>query len=161
MSTQIGVGLIHEDPLWRLRSRDIGAAGLAFKPPVVIDVHLAASPLRLYRWRLREFGESKMATLDAVTEKFREAVSVGNDLGKTLKFDLKGEGIVYIDGATVTNEDAPADLTITTATSDLADLSAGRLDPMTAVMTGKLKLSDMGLAMQLQPKLQALFGKLR
>ena len=102
-----------------------------------------------------------MATLDAITEKFREAVSAGNDLGKTLKFDLKSEGIVFIDGATVNNEDAPADLTITTTSSDLADLSAGRLDPMTAVMTGKLKLSDMGLAMQLQPKLQGLFGKLR
>jgi putative sterol carrier protein len=102
-----------------------------------------------------------MATLDTATEKFREAVAAGNDLGKTLKFDLKGEGVVFIDGATVTNEDAPADLTITTTTSDLADLSAGRLDPMTAVMTGKLKLSDMGLAMQLQPKIQALFGKLR
>jgi putative sterol carrier protein len=102
-----------------------------------------------------------MATLDAITEKFREAVSGGNDLGKSLKFDLKGEGVVFIDGATVTNEDAPADLTITTTSSDLADLSAGRLDPMTAVMTGKLKLSDMGLAMQLQPKLQSLFGKLR
>jgi putative sterol carrier protein len=32
---------------------------------------------------------------------------------------------------------------------------------MSAVMTGKLKLSDMGLAMQMQPKLQALFGKMR
>jgi putative sterol carrier protein len=102
-----------------------------------------------------------MPTLDAVTDKFREAVSAGNDLGKTVKFDLKGEGIVFIDGPTVTNADSPADLTITTTSADLADLSAGRLDPMTAVMTGKLKLSDMGLAMQLQPKLQGLFGKLR
>jgi putative sterol carrier protein len=102
-----------------------------------------------------------MATLDEITEKFREAVSAGNDLGKTLKFDLKGEGFVFIDGATVTNDDTPADLTMTMAPSDLADLGAGRLDPMTAVMTGKLKLSDMGLAMQLQPKLQGLFGKLR
>jgi hypothetical protein len=65
-----------------------------------------------------------MATLDAVTEKFREAVSGGNDLGKTLKFDLKGEGVVFIDGATVTNDDSPADLTLTTATSDLVDLSS-------------------------------------
>jgi hypothetical protein len=29
------------------------------------------------------------------------------------------------------------------------------------VMTGRLKLSDMGVAMQLQPKLQALFSQSR
>jgi hypothetical protein len=31
MSTHIGAGLIHENPLWRLRSADIGAAARAFK----------------------------------------------------------------------------------------------------------------------------------
>jgi putative sterol carrier protein len=102
-----------------------------------------------------------MATLDEITTQFRSAVSGGNELGKTLKFDLKSDGVILIDGTTVSNEDGPADLTLTTSVGDLTDLGAGRLDPMTAVMTGKLKLSDMGLAMQLQPKLQTLFGKLR
>jgi putative sterol carrier protein len=31
---------------------------------------------------------------------------------------------------------------------------------MTAVMTGRLQLSDMGLAMSLQGKMQALFSKM-
>jgi putative sterol carrier protein len=161
MSTQVGVDLIHEDPSRRLRHLDIGVAARTFKGQFAMDVCLAASSLRLYRCRPQKCREPKMATLDAITEKFREAVGGGHDLGKTLKFDLKNEGVVFIDGPTVSNEDAPADLTITTTSADLADLSAGRLDPMTAVMTGKLKLSDMGLAMQLQPKLQALFGQLR
>jgi putative sterol carrier protein len=61
----------------------------------------------------------------------------------------------------VTNEDKPADLTLTITMNDLEALGSGRLDPMTAVMTGALGLSDMGLAMGLQGKMQALFSKLR
>jgi len=44
---------------------------------------------------------------------------------------------------------------------DLIALGEGKLDPMTAVMTGSLGLSDMAVAMGLQGKMQALFGKLR
>ena len=40
-------------------------------------------------------------------------------------------------------------------------IGAGTLDPTMAVMTGKLKLSDMGTAMALQPKMGALFAKMR
>ena len=43
----------------------------------------------------------------------------------------------------------------------LLAIGAGSLDPTMAVMTGKLKLSDMGAAMALQPKLGALFAKMR
>ena len=102
-----------------------------------------------------------MATLEEITERFRSAVSGGNDLGRPIKFDLPGEGVIHIDGDKVTNEDKPADLVMTLSKSDLEDLGAGRLDPMTAVMSGRLKLSDMGVAMQLQPKMQALFSKAR
>ncbi len=101
-----------------------------------------------------------MATLEEITDKVRGAVGSDSGLGKSLKFDLKGEGVIHIDGAEVTNQDGPADLTITTSKDDLEALGAGRLDPMTAVMSGKLQLSDMGLAMQLQPKLQALFSRM-
>ena len=102
-----------------------------------------------------------MATLEELTERFKAAVATDPGLGKSLKFDLKGEGFIHIDGAQVTNEDKPADLTVTIAKDDLGDLGAGRLDPMSAVMTGRMKLSDMGLAMQLQPKMQALFAQSR
>lgn len=100
-----------------------------------------------------------MATLDEITETFRNAVGSDSGLGQSIKFDLMGEGVILIDGATVSNEDKDADLTLTVSKSDLEDLGKGQLDPMTAVMSGRLKLSDMGLAMQMQPKLQALFSR--
>jgi hypothetical protein len=49
LSTHIGVGLIHEDPLRRLRTLDIGARVASVKPLRRFDVHLAASRSRLYR----------------------------------------------------------------------------------------------------------------
>ena len=101
-----------------------------------------------------------MATLEEVTDRIRTAVGSDSGLGKTLKFNLKGEGFVFIDGGTVSNEDKPADLTMTIALNDLVAMGEGKLDAMTAVMTGKLQLSDMGLAMGLQSKMQTLFSKM-
>jgi putative sterol carrier protein len=102
-----------------------------------------------------------MATLQDVTDKIRAAVGDDAGLGKTLKFNLKGEGFIHIDGGAVTNEDAPADLTLTTTLDDLLEIAAGRLDATTAVMSGRLQLSDMMAAMALQPKLVALFQRAR
>jgi putative sterol carrier protein len=102
-----------------------------------------------------------MASLQDTTDKIREAVGADAGLGKTLKFNLKGEGFIHIDGGTVTNEDAPADLTLTTSLADLEEIAAGRLDATTAVMSGRLQLSDMMAAMALQPKLIALFQRVR
>lgn len=101
-----------------------------------------------------------MATLDEITDRFRTAVGVDSGLGKSLKFNLKGDGVIVIDGGEVTNADKPADLTMTISKDDLEALGAGKLDPMTAVMTGRLQLSDMGLAMGLQSKMQTLFSKI-
>ena len=87
---------------------------------------------------------------------------MGSDsgLGKSLKFDLKGDGFIHIDGGAVTNEDTPADLTLTMSLADLLDVAAGRLDATAGVMSGRIKLSDMMLAMSLQPKMGALFSKI-
>ena len=102
-----------------------------------------------------------MASLDEITDRFRNAVGADSGLGRSVKFDLKGDGFIFIDGGAVTNDDAPADLTVTVSKDDLEELGAGRLDPMSAVMSGRLRLSDMGAAMALQPKLQALFSRTR
>jgi putative sterol carrier protein len=67
---------------------------------------------------------------------------------------------VFIDGGSVTNEDKPADLTITISLPDLILLGEGKLDAMSAVMGGRMQLSDMGLAMSLQSKMTALFSKM-
>lgn len=101
-----------------------------------------------------------MSQLDEFTKKMRAAVGEDSGLGKTLKYDLKGDGFIFIDGGTLTNEDKPADLTLTISLADLRELYDGRLSPMSAVMGGKLKMSDMGLAMQLQSKLEALGRKM-
>jgi putative sterol carrier protein len=100
-----------------------------------------------------------VATLEELTERIRRAAMSGADLGVPVKLDLKGEGIIHLDGAVVSNEDRPADLTVTVSRADLTALGKGELDPTRALMTGRMKLSDMGLAMRLQPRIQALFAK--
>lgn len=101
-----------------------------------------------------------MATIEEITDRIRrQAESSGVALDKTIKLDLKGEGFIHIAGAEVTNEDRAADLVVRVARKDLEALGKGELDPMRAVMTGRLKLSDMGLAMKLLPQIQSLFSK--
>jgi putative sterol carrier protein len=103
-----------------------------------------------------------MATLEELTDRIRRAAASEAGpagLGSSIKLDLKGEGVIHIDGAAVTNDDLPADLVVTVALKDLAALGKGELDPTRAMMTGRLRLSDMGLAMRLQPKIQSLFSK--
>ncbi|WP_310082578.1 SCP2 sterol-binding domain-containing protein [Caulobacter sp. BE254] len=102
-----------------------------------------------------------MATLQEITDRMKAAVGEDSGLGKSLKFDLKDAGVIHIDGGSVSNEDKPADLTMTLSMDDLLAIGAGALDPTMAVMTGKLKLSDMGTAMALQSKMAALFAKMR
>jgi uncharacterized damage-inducible protein DinB/putative sterol carrier protein len=102
-----------------------------------------------------------MSRLDALTERMRAAVGADSDLGKTLKFNLKGEGFIYIDSSSVTNEDKPADLTLTVTIDDLRAIGQGKLSPTTAVITGRLGLSDMGVAIGLRGKMQELFSKMQ
>jgi putative sterol carrier protein len=101
-----------------------------------------------------------MASLQDITDKIRAAVGADSGLGKSLKFDLKGDGVIHIDGGSVTNEDKDADLTLTLSKDDLVEIAQGRLDATAAVMGGRIRLSDMMLAMSLQPKMGALFSKL-
>lgn len=100
-----------------------------------------------------------MATLEELTDRIRRAAASGEGLGLPVKLDLKGEGVIHVDGAAVTNDDLPADLVVSVTRSDLVRLGKGELDPMRAVMTGRLKLSDMTLAMRLMPQVRALFAR--
>ena len=95
-----------------------------------------------------------MATLEEITDRFKTAVGSDSGLGKSVKFDLKGDGFIFIDGGTVTNEDKPADCTIIVAKDDFEKMAQGQLDPTMAFMQGKLKINgDMSVAMKLQPLL--------
>jgi putative sterol carrier protein len=93
-------------------------------------------------------------TLQEITTKMQEGASKKTAFGNTVKFSTD-QGVVYIDGMqsppTVSNDDKGADCTIKMDFSDFADLIGGKLDGMTAFMTGKLKIEgDMGVAMKLQ-----------
>jgi putative sterol carrier protein len=99
-----------------------------------------------------------MATVEELTDRIR-AAGADAELGASIKLDLKGDGVIHISRGGVSNDDAPADLVVTVSLKDLAALGKGELDPTRAMMTGRLRLSDMGLAMKLQPKIQALFSR--
>ena len=81
--------------------------------------------------------------------------------GKRVKFDFGSEGTVLLDGIAgqATEEDGPADTTLKVSMDDFVAMGEGRLDGMTAFMTGKLKVEgDMSNAMQLQGVLAKLKG---
>ncbi len=93
--------------------------------------------------------------LQAATKLLREKVGSDCGLGTTLKFDCGSEGIVVIDGAsvpnTVGNGDTECACTVGLSLDTLSRLLLGELEPTTAFMMGKLKVSgDMSVAMKLQ-----------
>jgi putative sterol carrier protein len=93
-------------------------------------------------------------SLESITQEFRHKASSAPSLGKTLKF-VFDEGCVFLDltgdNAKVTNENKEADCTIKTSVDTLNALRKGDLNPMMAVMSGKIKIhGDMGVAMKLQ-----------
>jgi putative sterol carrier protein len=74
--------------------------------------------------------------------------------GAKMKFVID-ETSIMIDGTgdsnQVTIDDGDADCTITASADTIKALRKGDLNPMMAVMTGKIKIKgDMGLAMKLQ-----------
>jgi putative sterol carrier protein len=100
-----------------------------------------------------------MATLEEVTAQIRAAVGKDSGLGKSVKLNLKSDGFVLIDGATVSNEDGAADLTITLSLQNLLAMGQGALDPVMAIMLGKMKCSDLGTLIALQNPLKAIIAK--
>jgi putative sterol carrier protein len=78
--------------------------------------------------------------------------------GAKLKFVL-GEDVILIDGTgdsnIVSQNDEEAACTISTDTETFMKLKSGDLNPMMAVMSGKVKIKgDMGLAMKIQSLVQ-------
>ncbi len=97
-------------------------------------------------------------TLDDLIPKLSEKAAATAPIGKTLCFDM-GTRHLYLDGTgsanTITFENKPADCMIMVSEQDLVALATGKLNPMAAVMGGKVKIKgEMGVAM----KLSSLFG---
>ena len=69
---------------------------------------------------------------------------------RSVKFDTGADGVILIDGSTISTTDGPADCTIKLSLGDLEDLISGELSPTTAFMTGRIKIEgDMSIAMAL------------
>jgi putative sterol carrier protein len=93
--------------------------------------------------------------LPTATTTLRNKVGADCGLNATLKFDCGADGVVVIDGAstpnTVDNNDRETDCTIGLTIDTLGDLLSGEVDPTTAFMTGRIKVSgDMSVALKLQ-----------
>lgn len=68
----------------------------------------------------------------------------------SLKFDCGTDGVIVLSDGTATTENRDTDCTIKITQENLVKLLTGKLNPMTGVMMGKLKISgDMGVAMKL------------
>jgi putative sterol carrier protein len=84
-----------------------------------------------------------------IAEQLRPRVE-SSDFDKSVKFDTGGDGVIVINGATISTTDAPADCTISLSLENLEALIAGDLSPTMAFMTGKIKVDgDMTIAMAL------------
>ncbi len=93
-------------------------------------------------------------TIEKLLEVFNEKAQNIEPLGKKLKMELDDK-IIMVDGTgdsnIVSSIDEDADTVISTTWENFEKLASGDLNPMMAVMTGKVKIKgDMGLAMKLQ-----------
>ena len=69
----------------------------------------------------------------------------------SLKFDCGEDGVIVLADGTATTQDRDTDVTLRLSTEHLVSLLKGKLNPMMAMATGKLKLTGnpavpMGLA---------------
>ena len=93
-------------------------------------------------------------SLDGILSKIKDQAANISPIGATVKFVLD-EHVLYVDGTGESNEisteNKDADCMITTSMDTFLKLKNGDLNPMMAMMTGKIKIKgDMSIAMKLQ-----------
>ncbi len=88
-------------------------------------------------------------TLDEIAERIGRRLSA-NPFEGSLKFDCGASGVIVLADGDASRVDRPADCTIKLTEENLGKLLTGKLNPMTGMMMGKLKLSgDPSVAMRL------------
>lgn len=88
--------------------------------------------------------------LDKIAADIRKVLETKSFSG-SLKFDCGADGVIVLADGTATTEDRDTDCTLRLSQDNLIALLKGKLNPMMALATGKLKLSGnptvaMGLA---------------
>ena len=84
-----------------------------------------------------------------IADKMKSRVE-SSGFDRSVKFDTGSDGVIVIDGATISTTDSDADCTIKLTLDDLESLITGELNPTMAFMTGKIKIEgDMSVAMAL------------
>lgn len=93
--------------------------------------------------------ESLPSPLDPIAARIARGLATRPFTG-CLKLDCGAEGVIVIRDGAVTREDGPADCTVGLTAETLSRLIAGTLNPVTGVVTGKLKIGgDAAVAMRL------------
>ncbi|MDA5092965.1 SCP2 sterol-binding domain-containing protein [Aliiroseovarius sp. KMU-50] len=86
-------------------------------------------------------------------QKIAESIQAGLDgrgFDGSLKFDCGEDGVIVLADNTASTQDRDTDCELRLSTENLQKLLAGKLNPMTAVMMGKIKISgDMPTALKL------------
>jgi alkylation response protein AidB-like acyl-CoA dehydrogenase/putative sterol carrier protein len=108
------------------------------------------------KWKTEAAATSNgnAASLDTLVAGIQQQAAAAKPLGKTLKFQM-GKQQIYIDGTGASNivsdQNENADCTIDVSMDDFKALIDGQLNPMSAFMSGKIKIKgDMDVAMKLQ-----------
>ena len=92
--------------------------------------------------------------LESILAGIQEKAKQQDPIGATLKLKVD-DHILYLDGTgnsnVITQEDKDANCFVTVSMDTMKKLIAGDINPMMAVMTGKIKIKgDMGVAMKIQ-----------
>ncbi|MEM7369970.1 MAG: acyl-CoA dehydrogenase family protein [Bacteroidota bacterium] len=163
-----GYGFMEDYPLARMyrdvRVGTIGGGSSEIMREIIAKIviddvdYQAASPTPQKKHLSNNGSQGAITSPPPTFEQFmatiQEKASKTPPLGKTLAFDF-GETHLFIDGTGETNEvtkhDQQADCTVSISMEDLMAISSGKLNPMGAMMSGKLQIEgDMSVAMKLQ-----------
>ena len=92
-------------------------------------------------------------SLDAILEKLKTQASNISPIGNTVKF-VMDDTTIFVDGTgdanAISTEDKDADCTVIMSAETFQKLKSGDINPMMALMTGKIKIKgDMSIAMKL------------